>query len=160
MLADPKILRLIIADPGSTDVERSEAQRVLGADPSKPSSRRRGRHSNVPQTQADQDQDITTAITFRPTDTASDRIEIEAGMDESTRAILAAFGSALLWLFDNNAAEIQLLIDLHGRTQSDLVRLKTLQTIRWIAHYSPNEAAKNHAQQFIQDQPDQGEPNQ
>jgi hypothetical protein len=156
MLADPKILRLIIADPGSTDVERSEAQRVLGesADPSKPT--RRGRNSGIPMSQQDQDADLITALTFRPSDTSSDRIEIEAGMDESTRAILGAFGSALLWLFDDNPAEIQTLIDLHGRTHSNFVRAKATETIRWIADYSPIEAAKTQAREFIQklDQPD------
>jgi hypothetical protein len=153
MLADPKILRIIINDPGSTEVERAEAKRVLGesTDPSPPSQRRRSRNANVPMTQADQDADLNSALTFRSNDglTSSDRIEITAGMDDSTRAILAAYGSSILWLFQNNAAEIQTLIDLHARTQSDFVREKTIKTIRWIADYSPIEAAKTQAKEFL-----------
>jgi hypothetical protein len=154
------ILQSIADDERRPAHEREAARRELanGETTATPTPRRRRRNANVPMSQADQDADIIAALTFRPSDglTSSDRIEIEAGMDESTRAILAAFGSALLWLFNNNAAEIQILIDLHGRTQSDFVREKATETIRWIAAYSPIEAAKTQAWEFIQklDQPD------
>jgi hypothetical protein len=145
------ILQAIADDERRPAHEREAARRELanGESPSKPSLRRRNRNSNLPMTQQDQDADLTTALTFRPSETSSDRIEIEAGMDDSTRAILAAFGSCLLWLFDNNAEEIRILIDLHRRTQSESIRDKATKTIRWIADYSTNEAAKAEAQQCL-----------
>jgi hypothetical protein len=146
-----KILRHVIDDPASTEVERAEATRELNAtDQSAPSSPRRGgRNANVPMSQQDQDSDIENSFRYAANLTTQDRIEIVRSLDESTRAILAAFGSSILWLFADNAAEIQLLIDLHGRTHSDFVRAKTIQTIRWIADYSPIESAKTAARQFL-----------
>jgi hypothetical protein len=145
-----KILQHVIDDPASTEVERAEATRELNATaPSTPPSSRRGRNANVPMAQQDQDADIENSFRYDAQLTTQDRIEIDRSLDQSTRSILAAFGSSILWLFANNAAEIQLLIDLHGKTHSDFVRAKTIQTIRWIADYSPIESAKTAAQQFL-----------
>jgi hypothetical protein len=105
------------------------------------STRRRGRNANAPITQQDQDADIENSFRYDANLTTQDRIEIDRSLDESTRSILAAFGSSILWLFGNNTAEIQLLIDLHRKTQSDFVRAKTNTTIQWIADYSPIESA-------------------
>jgi hypothetical protein len=151
MLANRKILRVIIDDPASTDVERTEAKRALAeltTAQSTPPSPRRGRNANTPQSQEDIDNDIESSFRYDSQLTAQDRIEIERGFDAPTQAILAAFGSSVLWLFGNNLAEIQLLIDLHGRTRSDIVRKKAVETIKWIADYSPTEA-KIKAQQFL-----------
>ena len=150
-----KILRLIIDDPASTDVERAEAELELNAltgDQSGPPSRRLGRNANVPQTQADQDADIENWLRRDLLDsnlTTSGLHEIFHGFDSSTQGILDAFANNLFGLFPDNLAEIQLLIDLHRRTQSDFVREKATQTIHCIADFSPIESAKTEAQQFL-----------
>jgi hypothetical protein len=150
VLADRKILQLIINDDASTEVERTEAKRVLGEMTAKtPPSPRRGRNSSVPQTQEDIDNDIESSFRHDSQLTTQDRIEIVRGLEPSTQAVLAAFGSSVLWLFENNLAEIALLIDLHGKTQSDFVRAKAIKTIQWIADYSTVPAAKLQAQEFL-----------
>jgi hypothetical protein len=61
MLANRKILQLIINDDASTEVERAEAKRALAemtVAQSPPSPRRRGRNSNTPQSQEDTDSDV------------------------------------------------------------------------------------------------------
>lgn len=151
-----KILRLIIDDPASTDVERAEAELELSAltgDQSKPPSRRYGRNRDVPQTQSDVDADLEQALTFRPNDglTIGDRVEIERGMPESTRAILDAIGdNCLLWLFTNNATDVPVLVDCVGRTQSEVVRSKSLDALRLIAQHSTVIPAKQQAKEFLE----------
>jgi hypothetical protein len=152
-----KILQRVVNDPASTEVERAEATRELNAtDQSAPSSPRRGgRNSGVPLSQSDLNGEIENWYRRVLPDsnlTGSDRREIFQGFDLSTQAILNAFTSHVLQLFADNAAEIQLLIDLHRRTHSDFVRAKTNATIQWIADYSPIESAKLHAQEFLQGQ--------
>src|SRR5580692_7008180 len=61
MLANRKILQLIINDDASTEVERAEAKRALAemtVAQSPPSPRRRGRNANTPQSQEDKDSDV------------------------------------------------------------------------------------------------------
>jgi len=147
------ILQMIADDETRPPQEREEARRAiaeLNVDQSPP-SRLLGRNANAPQSQADVDSDIESH--FRnfhdPRLDGQGRREIEQCLSELTRAILAAFGNSLLWLFTNNDAEIKILIDLHRRTQSDFVREKTARTIRWIADYSPLASAKAEAQQFL-----------
>jgi hypothetical protein len=146
-----KILQQIVNDATSTSVERTEARLALAelnGDSSKP-SRRYGRNSNVPQSQADIDCDIETHFRNLYDDRLDAQAQIEMDLSESTRAILDAFGSSLLWLFGNNAAETHILIDLHGKTQSDFVREKTLSTIRWIAGHSTIDDARQNATEFL-----------
>jgi hypothetical protein len=158
-----KILQLIIDDPGSTDQERSEAKRALAESTtdqsSPPSPRRHGRNANVPQTQEDKDSDVENWFQRDLRDsslTGSDRRDIFQGFDPSTQALLDAFSSRLLGLF--NAADPQVLIDAYGKTKSAFVKDKVIETVRHIATYSPIEAAKTQAQQFI-NQLDKGETN-
>ena len=71
-------------------------------------------------------------------------------LDESTRAILAAIGNnILLWLFNNNLADVPVLIDCVNRTGSDLVKQKALEALCLIAARSPIEAAKVQAHAFL-----------
>jgi hypothetical protein len=155
-----QMLQAIADDERRPANEREAARRELAGPvaQSPPSSPRRRRNSNVPQTQADIDADIESSFRYDSQLTAQDRIEIERGFDTPTQAILAAFGSSLLWLFQNNAEELRILIALHSKTQSSFVRAKTINTIRWIADYSLNEVAKIQAQRFL-NQIDQGELN-
>jgi hypothetical protein len=153
MLANRKILQLIVNDPASTEIERTEAKRALGeltTDQSPPAPRR-GCNASVPQTQEDIDNDIESSFRHDSQLTTQDRIEVERAFEPSTQAILAAFGSSLLWLFQNNAEELRILIELHGETQSDFVRAKTIKTIQWIADYSTVAAAKLQAHAFIRE---------
>ena len=146
------ILQAIADDVRRAPHEREAARRELAgpiAQSPAASPRRHGRNSNVPQTQADIDADIESSFRYDNQLTTQDKIEIEREFDAPTQAILAAFGSSLLWLFQNNAEELRILIDLHGKTQSDFVGEKTIKTIRWIADFSPNEAAKAQATQFL-----------
>jgi hypothetical protein len=144
------LLQQIADDERRPVNEREAARRELAAPVAQsPSpSPRRGRTSSVPQTQQDIDNDIECSLRYDRQLTIQDRIEVERGFEPSTQAILAAFGSSVLWLFGNNLVEIQLLIDLHGRTRSAIVRKKAVETIKWIADYSPTEA-KIQAQQFL-----------
>jgi hypothetical protein len=142
------ILQAIADDVRRVPHERAAARRELAGPvaQSPPSPRRRGRNANTPQSQEDIDSDLESSFRYDSQLTTQDRIEIERGFEPSTQAILAAFGSSLLWLFQNNAEELRILIDLHGKTQSDFVRAKTIKTIRWIADYSDVPAAKLQAQ--------------
>jgi hypothetical protein len=109
MLANRKILQLIIDDPASTEVERTEAKRALGEltaaqSPSPP--RRRGRNSNFPQSQEDLDSDVQNWYQRDLRDsslTGPDRHEIFHAFDPSTQRLLDAFSYRLLGLF--NAAD-------------------------------------------------------
>jgi hypothetical protein len=147
-----QMLQAIADDERRPVNEREAARRELAApvaqSPS-PSPHRRGRNSSVPQTQEDIDNDIESSFRYDNQLTTQDRIDIERGFDAPTQAILAAFGSSLLWLFQNNAEELRILIDLHSKTQSSFVRAKTINTIRWIADYSTVPSAKLQAQEFI-----------
>jgi hypothetical protein len=150
------LLQQIADDERRPVNEREAARRELAAPVAQstpPSLRRRGRNSSVPQTQEDIDNDIESSFRYDSQLTTQDKIDIQRGYEPSTQAILAAFGSSVLWLFGNNLAEIALLIDLHGKTQSDFVREKTIKTIRWIADYSPIEMATIQAQQFLDSNP-------
>jgi hypothetical protein len=145
-----ELLQQIADDERRPAHERDAARRATAtADQPTRSPRGHGRDANAPMTQADQDADIENSLRYDHQLTTQDRIEIERGLDPPTQAILAAFGSSLLWLFGSNSAEIQLLIDLHRRTHSDIVRKKASETIRWIADYSPIDSAKIEAQQFL-----------
>jgi hypothetical protein len=148
------LLQQIADDERRPVNEREAARRELAAPvaQSPPSSPRRGRNANTPQSQDDQDGDIESSFRYDSQLTTQDRIEAERGFDPPTQAILAAFGSSVLWLFQNNLAEITLLINLHGRTQSDFVREKTIKTIRWITDYSTVPSAKLQAQEFLHHQ--------
>jgi hypothetical protein len=150
-----KLLQLIIDDPASSEQERTEAKLALGemsTDQSTPPSRRLGRNGNVAQTQMDVDADLEQALTFRPNDglTTQDRIEIERGLPESTRAILNAIGdNTLLWLFGNNVADVPVLIECVNRTGSRVVKEKAIQALQLIATHSTIESAKMQAQQYL-----------
>jgi hypothetical protein len=150
-----QILQAIADDERRPANEREAARRELAGPvaQSPPSPRRRGRNANAPQTQEDIDNDIESSFRYDNQLTTQDKIDIQRGYEPSTQAILAAFGSSLLWLFQNNAEELRILIDLHSKTQSSFVRAKTINTIRWIADYSPNEVAKIRAQQFLDSNP-------
>jgi hypothetical protein len=152
MLANRKILQLIIDDATSTEVERTEAKRALGelaTDQSPPPApRRRGRNANTPQSQEDLDSDVENWFQRNLRDsslTSSDRRDIFQGFDPSTQALLDAFSSRLLGLF--NAADPQVLIDAYGKTKSAFVKDKVIETVRHIATYSPIDKAE--AQQFL-----------
>jgi hypothetical protein len=152
MLANRKILQLIIDDPASTEVERTEAKRALGeltADqPTPQSPRRRGRNSNTPQSQEDLDSDVENWYQRDLRDsslTSSDRRDIFQGFDPSTQALLDAFSNRLLGLFSPD--DSQVLIDAYRQTKSEFVKAKVIETIRHIAAYSPID--KTQAQQFI-----------
>jgi hypothetical protein len=152
MLADPKILRLIVNDPASTEVERTEALRALDDLKVKQSPHRRGRNSNVPMTQADQDSDLTAALTIHRNDglTSLDRLEIHRSLDESTRAILGAIrNNSLLWIFTNNQADVPILIDCVNRTGSSIVKAKALEALQLIAQRSPIDDARQQAKDFL-----------
>jgi hypothetical protein len=148
-----RLLQLIIDDPASTTVERSEAMRALGEMTGQPApSHRRGRNSNTPMSQADEDADIEQALTYRANDglTSMDRREIEATFDPVTRQCLDAIGdNMLLQLFTNNVEDVPLLRSLVQRTGSSLARTKALDTLRLIAARSPVESARTAAQEFI-----------
>jgi hypothetical protein len=131
------LLQQIADDERRPAHERDAARRATAtADQPTPSPRRHGRNADAPMAQGDQDADIENSLRRDHQLTTQDRIEIERGLDPPTQAILAAFGSSLLWLFGNNSADIELLIELHRRTHSDIVRKKTAETIRWIGDYS------------------------
>lgn len=154
MLANQKLLQQIVNDPASTDVERTEAMRVLGEmNASQPSpSHRRGRNANAPMSQADEDADLEMALTSRPNDglTSTDIREIEAAFDPLTRQCLGAIANnSLLHLFTNNTAEVPILISLVQRTGSVLAKTKALDALRLISQKSPIESAKTAAQEFI-----------
>jgi len=146
-----KILQQVIDDPASTEVERTEAKRVLGeltTDQLPPSPRRRGRNSGVPQSQEDRDSDVENWFQRDLLDsslTSSDRQEIFQAFDPSTRGLLDAFSNRLLGLF--SAADPQVLIDAYGKTKSEFVKAKVIETIRHVAAYSPIDKAQ--AQQFL-----------
>jgi hypothetical protein len=150
VLADRKILQLIINDDASTDVERTEAKRALGelTVASPPPAPRRGRNANVPQTQEDIDSDVENWYRRDLSDsglTCSDRQEIFQTFDPSTQRLLDAFSNRLLGLFD--AADPQVLIDAYRKTNSAFVKDKVIETIPHIATYSPID--KTQAQQFV-----------
>jgi hypothetical protein len=146
-----QLLQQIANDERRPTQEREAARRELGTSYSKPHPYRRGRNANVPPTQVDIDSDIE--LSYRhlhdPALTSRDRLEIEQGLEESTQAIISAFGSRLIWLFGNNAEELRILMELYGKTQSDFVRDKAAKTIKWIADWSPDSAIKLQAQQYL-----------
>ena len=147
------ILQLIADDERRPAHEREAARRELAAPvaqsaPSAP--RRRGRSSNVPMTEEDLDSDVENWYQRDLRDsslTCSDRREIFLGFDLSTQKLLDAFSNRLLGLF--NATDPQVLIDAYRKTKSAFVKDKVIETIRHIATYSPIEAAKLQAQEFI-----------
>lgn len=141
------ILQQIADDVRRPDNEREAARRELL--PPAQASPRRGRNSNTPQTQQDQDADIENSFRCNDRLTTRDRIEIERSLDESTQQILRALGNRILWLFSDNLSEVELMISLHRRTQSDFVRGKALEAIQHIASYSTIQAAKSQAQEFL-----------
>jgi hypothetical protein len=109
----------------------------MTADQSPRPSPRRGRNSNVPQTQEDKDSDVETWYRdLRDSGlTSSDRREIFQGFDPSTQLLLNAISNRLLGLFD--AADPQVLIDADRKIKSAFVRGKVIETIRHIETYSP-----------------------
>jgi hypothetical protein len=156
MQANPKLLQLIIDDPNSTNIERTQAKLALGAlttapKPAPLAKYHRRRNANAPLTQDDQDADIEAHYRFihDAALTARDRCEIEQGLDDSTQAILSAFGNRILWLLGDHAAEIELMIGLYQRTGSDFVKNKALEVIRHIAKNSTIDSAKMQAQRFL-----------
>jgi hypothetical protein len=150
-----QILQSIADDERRPAHEREVARRELAVAPATqpaPTSPRHGRNSGVPQSQQDLDGELENWYQRILPDnnlTCSDRREIRLNFDPSTQAIIDVFGNHILWLFGQNIAEIKILIDLHRRTQSDFVRAKTAQTIKWIADYTSLESAKAEAQQFL-----------
>jgi hypothetical protein len=145
------ILQQIADDERRPVNEREAARRELAAPAAlstPPSPRRRGRNS-VPQTQEDKDSDVETWYRdLRDNSlTTSDRREIFLGFDLSTQKLLDVFSNHLLGLF--NATDSQLLIDAYSTTKSEFVKAKVIETIRHIATYSPIEAGKTQAQQFL-----------
>ena len=135
------ILQLILDDQSTTAVERVEAKKLLaGMDGSPPPAprRRSARNLSAPITQADSDADVEGWYHRDLVDqnlTSTDRNEIFNGFDISTRAILDAFGSNILWLFTNNEAEVPILIEAATNSQSAFVRAKALTTLGAIAGY-------------------------
>jgi hypothetical protein len=147
-----RLLQLIIDDPASTTVERTEAIKALEQNGAPAPSHRRGRNSNAPMSQADEDADLEMALTSRPNDglTSTDIREIEAAFDPLTRQCLDAIANnSLLHLFTNNAAEVPLLISLVQRTGSSLAKTKALDALRLISQKSPIETAKIAAKTFL-----------
>jgi hypothetical protein len=145
---------MIADDERRPPQERAEAQRAIAElnvqSPS--SSRRHGRNSNVPQSQADIDADLEQALIFHPNDslTMMDQIQIERGLPESTKSILDAIGdNCLLWLWTNNATDVPVLIDCVSRTGSELVKGKALDAIRVISQHSTIPAAREQASEFL-----------
>src|SRR5580693_1330902 len=147
-----KLLQAIIDDPASTEIERTEAKRALGemTVASTPPSPRRGRNSNVPQTQEDKDSDVENWYRRDLRDnglTGSDRHEIFQGFDISTQRLLDVFTYRLLGLF--NAADPQVLIDAYRQTKSEFVKAKVIETIQHIAAYSTIQGSRDQASQFL-----------
>src|SRR5580704_16348546 len=145
------ILQSIADDIRRPALEREAARRELNP-AAQAASPKRGRNSNAPMSQADEDADLEQALTYRANDGLSsmDRREIEATFDPVTRQCLDAIGdNLLLQLFTNNAEDVPLLISLVQRTGSSLAKSKALETLRLIATRSPLEPAKTAAQQFI-----------
>ena len=144
-----QILRSMADDERRPRHERDAARRELNANQPAPSSRRA---RDAPTSQHDLDGEIENWYQRILPDanlTMSDRHEIRLNFDPSTQSIIDVFGNHLLWLFGQNVAEIALLIDLYGRTQSDYVRKKTLGAIEWIARYSPLDDARTTAKEFL-----------
>ena len=103
----------------------------------------------MPQTQEDKDSDVETWYRdLRDSGlTSSDRREIFLGFDLSTQKLLDAFSNRLLGLFSPD--DSQVLIDAYRQTKSEFVKAKVIETVCHIATYSPIEAAKLQAQEFI-----------
>ena len=120
-----KQLQKIVNDPTSTPDEVAEAKREL----------------HPPEIQED-------ALLERWLTGQKDPDDHRYG-DELRALCRAIRSSRLLWLFTNNAAEIQLLIALHGRTRSELVRLEVMKGIEHIAKHSTINEAKLTAQQYL-----------
>jgi hypothetical protein len=145
------ILQAIADDVRRAPHEREAARRELAAPVAQsapPSPRRRSRNSNVPQTQEDQDSDVENWYRRDLRDgslTSSDRHEIFQAFDPSIQKLLDVFSNRLLGLF--SAADPQVLIDAYGKTKSEFVKTKVIETIRHIATYSPID--KTQAQQFL-----------
>jgi hypothetical protein len=158
-----KMILQSIADDERRPVNEREAARRELAGPaaqSPPSSsRRRGRNANAPQNQEDLDSDVENWHLRDLRDsglTCSDRHAIFQGFDPSTQRLLDAFSNRLLGLF--SASDTEVLIDAYGKTKSEFVKAKVIETVHHIATFSPIDKTK--AQQFL-DQLDnnQGESN-
>jgi hypothetical protein len=63
-----RLLQLIIDDPASTTLERTEAIKALEQNGAPAPSHRRGRNANAPMSQADTDSDLERELTFRSND--------------------------------------------------------------------------------------------
>jgi hypothetical protein len=122
-------LRNIIADPATTEEERKAAQTVL--------------YELSAPTQLQEDCLIERWLTGQ-----RDR-EDHRYVDELRTLCMAITASRLLWIFAKNLTDLPLLIALHGRTRSDLVRSRTFDAITHIARNSPIEDAKLTAQQYL-----------
>jgi hypothetical protein len=154
------ILQQIADDERRPVNERQAARRELAAPVAQStplSPRCRGRNSGVPQTQEDKDSDVENWYQRDLRDgslTSSDRREIFLGFDPSTQRLLDAFSNRLLGLF--SASDTEVLIGAYGKTMSEFVKAKVIETVRHIATYSPN---KTQAQQFIDQLDNPGELN-
>jgi len=148
-----QILQSIADDERRPVHEREAARRELSADqpqsPQLPS--RRGRNSSVPPSQDDQDSDLLAALNFRRNDglTISDYCELCRGFDQLTNDCLRAMSHPLLFSIWH-ADDAQLMIDLHGRTNSSIIRSRCRAVIEHVAVYSTIETAKLQAQSFLQ----------
>jgi hypothetical protein len=89
--------------------------------------------------------------------TSSDRREIFLGFDLSTQKLLDVFSNRLLGLF--SVTDPHVLINAYGKTKSAFVKAKVIETVRHIATYSPLEAAKAQAQEFLNQLDNPGESN-
>src|SRR5580693_1178036 len=158
-----KMILQQIANDERRPANEREAARCELAGPvaqSPPSSpHRRGRNASVPQTQEDKDSDVETWYRdLRDSGlTSSDRREIFLGFDLSTQKLLDAFSNRLLGLFSPD--DSQVLIHAYRQTKSEFVKAKVIETVCHIATYSPIEAAKLQAQEFIHQLDNPGELN-
>jgi hypothetical protein len=146
---DPGDKRQILQTIADDKRRPAHARRELGADQPQ-SPRRRGRTTNAPATQDDQDSDLLAALNFRRNDglTASDYCELCRSFDQITNDCLDAIGHTLLLSIWKDT-DAQLMIDLHVRTNSPIIRSRCHAVIEHIAAYSSIDAAKLQAQEFL-----------
>jgi hypothetical protein len=155
-----ELLQRIANDERRPVNERDAARRELNVNQPAPSQRRYGRNANVPMTDADRDADLLMFFKLfsDPMLTTKDIAEIESSLDLKTQQILAAFDHAVLGLFHNSAAALPLLVELHAKTASQLVRVKAVGTIRAIAVCSHDPEVRRQAQEFLTDVKSSHEP--
>jgi hypothetical protein len=144
------ILQQIADDEHRPANEREAARRELAA-ADQPQRQSRRPMRDVPITQQDQDSDIENWFKRGPRDdlTSHERAEIFKSLDDSTQLIIDAIENPILALYVNNETEITLLIQTYRQTQSEFVRKKAMGAITAISKYSTVQAARDKANEFI-----------